>query len=100
LNATFDMDISQLSPIEAQLELARKLKLIRKSRGHSRNEAAHRSGVPAPTLRRFEDTGEISLRQFLMLCAVYGTLDAIPQMLPELTATTMDELIDQAARKR
>jgi len=92
--------LSTVTPKEAQVELARKLKSIRKSRGHSRSEAAHRSGVPAPTLRRFEDTGEISLRQFLMLCAVYGALETIRQMLPDQTATTMDELIDQASRNR
>nr|WP_084566988.1 helix-turn-helix transcriptional regulator [Congregibacter litoralis] len=94
------MVISSLSPFEVQLDLACKLKSVRKRLGHSRSEAAHRSGVPAPTLRRFEDTGEISLRQFLMLCAVYGALDVIPQALPGFTATTMDELIEQSGRPR
>lgn len=90
--------ISFKSPREVQIELADKLKATRKSRGHSRSVAADTSGVPAPTLRRFEETGEISLRQFLMLCAVYGSLDAVPKILPGQTANTMDELIDQASK--
>ena len=91
--------LSLYSPKDVQVALAGKLKAARKRRGHSRSEAAERSGVPAPTLRRFEVTGEISLRQFLMLCAVYGSLDAAADMYPDRPATTMDELIDQAGTK-
>lgn len=86
------------SPKDVQLELANKLKSIRKIRGHSRSEAAHRSGVPSPTLRRFENTGEISLRQLLMLCAVYGSLESVTHMFPEQIARTMDELIKQSSQ--
>lgn len=37
----------------------------------SRRSLAEQSGVPAPTIRRFEETGEISLRQF---CVLWCTL--------------------------
>ena len=32
--------------------------------------------MPESTIRRFEDTGEISLRQLLMSCDVYGNSGA------------------------
>lgn len=37
----------------------------------SRRSLAEQSGIPAPTIRRFEETGEISLRQF---CVLWATL--------------------------
>lgn len=86
------------SPNEVQTKLAFQLRSLRKRRGHSRSEAAHRSGVPSATLRRFEDTGEISLRQFLMLCAVYGSLESASSLFPDPTAKTMDEFVKQSRR--
>lgn len=39
----------------------------RKSLKKSRKALSEQTGIPAPTIRRFEDTGEISLRQFCVL---------------------------------
>ena len=69
------------SPYESQLELASLYKEARKSQKHSRREASKRTGVPEPTIRRFEDTGDISLRQFLVLCGTYGDLNEAPKLL-------------------
>lgn len=73
--------------------LAAVLRQRRRARKHSRKKAAEVSGVPAPTIRRFETTGEISLRQFLMLCARYGDLKRAEALFPEPGPTTMDELL-------
>ncbi len=86
------------SPIEVQRILAAELRRARKMRKHSRAEAATRSGVPAATIRRFEATGEISLRQLLMLCEVYGDLNKAIQVLEAPPAATMDELIARSGR--
>lgn len=81
------------SPREVQDHLAAALRQRRRARKHSRQEAANVSGVPAPTIRRFETTGEISLRQFLMLCARYGDLERAEALFPEPGPATMDELL-------
>ena len=81
------------SPREVQDHLAAALRQRRRSRKHSRQKAAEVSGVPAPTIRRFETTGEISLRQFLMLCAPYGDLERAEALFPEPGPATMDELL-------
>ena len=81
------------SPREVQDHLAAALHKRRRACKHSRQEAAAVSGVPAPTIRRFETTGEISLRQFLMLCAPYGDLKRAEALFPEPGPTTMDELL-------
>lgn len=78
---------------EVQQTLARDLKKRRRARRHSRAVASEQSGVPTPTLRRFETTGEISLRQFLMLVEVYGDLSTAIALLKPPPATSMDELV-------
>lgn len=87
------------SPREVQDHLAEVLRKRRCARKHSRQKAAEVSGVPSPTLRRFETTGEISLRQFLMLCAAYGDLARAPELLPEPEPATMAELLATHRKK-
>ena len=58
---------SLYSAAEVQQELAQWMRAMRRKRKLSRAALAERSAVPAPTLKRFETTGQISLRQFLLL---------------------------------
>lgn len=55
------------SAAEVQQELAQWVRAARRNQKLSRADLAERSTVPAPTLKRFETTGQISLRQFLLL---------------------------------
>ncbi|MFK5912758.1 MAG: helix-turn-helix transcriptional regulator [Woeseiaceae bacterium] len=85
--------LSILSVSDLSDELATSLKNKRKWLKHSRDKASELSGVPVPTLRRFEDTGEISLRQLLMLCQVYGDFSGFKNIFTIPTARTIDELL-------
>ena len=85
--------ISVNTPSETQANLGLQLKTRRKWSNHSRAEAARLSGVPTPTIRRFEDSGEISLRQFLMLCHAYGDLSLFDHVFPQPAAKSIDELV-------
>ena len=80
-------------PSEIQRSLSASFRTARKFRKHSRREASTRSGVPEATIRRFEDSGEISLRQMLMLCDVYGSLMTADSLFPKPEPQSMDELI-------
>lgn len=80
-------------PGEVQRSLAASFRAVREFRKHSRREASVRSGVPEGTIRHFEDTGNISLRQLLMLCDVYGSLVTAGSMFPKPEPQSMDELI-------
>jgi len=84
---------------EVQLETALKAKKRRKWLNYSREKASDISGVPAATIRKFEDTGEISFRQFLMLLQAYGDLSMTSKMFENSPAKTMDELIKLAKQK-
>lgn len=52
---------------DTQQAFAEYLKTKRKQAKLSREKLAVKSGVPAPTIKKFENTGQISLRQFLLL---------------------------------
>jgi len=92
--------ISIKSPAEIRLDLAEQARLKRKWMGHSRAEASKLTGIPAPTLRKFENTGEISLRQFMMLVHVYGDLSSFDKIFPQAIAKSMDELIELNAKEK
>ena len=91
--------LSILSPSDLSDELAKSLKDKRKWLKHSREKASELSGVPVPTLRRFEDTGEISLRQLLMLCQVYGDPSVFKSVFAIPKARTIDELLKSKSKK-
>ena len=59
--------MSVLSAHETQLSLAAYVQQRRKALKWSRAVLAERSTVPAPTIKKFETTGQISLRQLLLL---------------------------------
>jgi transcriptional regulator with XRE-family HTH domain len=65
------------------LQIGAALKKRRIALGLKQKEAAARAGVTLPTLRKFEQTGQISLERFMKLCRIYRmdmhVLNAIEQ---------------------
>jgi len=56
---------------------------------------AERSGVPLPTLRKFEQKGAISLESFLKLQMVLGGLESILKAteIKEIEFSSIDEVL-------
>ena len=71
--------LSLISPFKAQKKLAENVRLRRLDMELTQEGLAQRSGVPLPTLRKFEQKGTISLESFLKLLMVLGGLDDIIQ---------------------
>lgn len=69
------------TPKQVMLQLGDRVRQLRKAQKMSRQELADRSGVPAPTLRKFEQTGLISLESLLKLVNVFGRLEEFEQLL-------------------
>ncbi len=69
------------TPKQVMLQLGDRVRQLRKTKKMSRQELADRSGVPAPTLRKFEQTGSISLESLLKLVIVFGRLEEFEQLL-------------------
>ncbi len=69
--------LSLLSSTDVQHQLAESVKLKRKQMKLSRRALAERSTVPATTIKKFETTGQISLRQFILLWQCVDQLERL-----------------------
>jgi transcriptional regulator with XRE-family HTH domain len=89
--------LSLLSPFDVQLALSQFVKTTRKSQGYSVKAFCEKTGVPDSTIRQFEKTGEISLRQFLMIYSEVGKLTDIQQLTQKShIPNSLDEVINNA----
>ncbi len=69
------------SPLEICLELAQRHKTFRKKLKLSQAEMAERSGVSLGSLKRFENTGKVSLESLLKLTHLLGRLKDFDNVL-------------------
>ena len=83
INSTHPGLLSLWTPGDVQTRLCDHVRHLRKQRKWSREKLSSFCGVPAPTIKRFETSGEISLRQFLLIASSLGMLDGIYQLLTE-----------------
>lgn len=72
--------------------LAANCKARRLEKGYSRKTLSERTGVPAPTLERFERTGKISLESFCRLAIEFDYFDEMAAILGRTKYTTSREL--------
>ena len=82
----------QISSGELIQQLAERLKTRRLVKGLSRQALAELSGVPAPTIARFEQQHAISMRQYLDLAIALGYADQLQVLMQEAIYKTMEEL--------
>lgn len=87
--------ISFITASQAQKQLAINVRLRRLELDLTQQGLAQRSGVPLPTLRKFEQKGVISLEGFLKLQMVLGGLEKlIKSTEPEpLQFASIDEVL-------
>jgi len=87
--------LSLITPRDISLEIAADLKRIRlEVYQWKRDTLAEKSGVPSSTIKRFETTGEVSLRQLLRLVFVLGYLDRMEGLFhTDVEGMSMDDFI-------
>lgn len=64
----------------------------RLEKGLSRVHLANLSGVPAPTIAKFETTGKISLESFVKIVLVFDGFDDLSRIMSRAKYSTMEEL--------
>lgn len=62
-------------PNDVKLELAEKIKVLRKKAGYTQQELAKRTQVSYGSIKRFEQTGEISLIHLLEIARILDVLE-------------------------
>jgi transcriptional regulator with XRE-family HTH domain len=65
------------SPAEMARRLAERVKALRLVRGWSQKEMAARAGLPLPSYRLFERSGQIALVRFVRLLDVLGVAEEL-----------------------
>jgi transcriptional regulator with XRE-family HTH domain len=63
------------SPLATLIEMAKKVRALRKQMGYSQAELASRSGVSLGSIKRFERTGQISLEALLKVANLLDRLN-------------------------
>ncbi|ASS48656.1 MAG: transcriptional regulator [Candidatus Fluviicola riflensis] len=87
-------------PTDLLLELAEKHKSLRKHAGYSQRELAERSGVSLASIKRFEQTGLISLESLLQLAAVLDRLKDFETVFnPTEDFSRIEQLFTKTPRK-
>ena len=87
--------LSLLTARDLQMSLASAVRERRRLHRLSRRALALDSTVPPPTIKRFETTGEISLRQFLLLWQCVDRLDRIAALCnpPQTRPKSIDDVL-------
>ena len=78
------------TPLEVSKALAERHRNLRKQLKMSQEEMAERSGVSLGTLKRFENTGKISLDSLMKLMHLLGRLNELDKLL--LPKETLDDV--------
>ncbi len=88
-----------LTPVDAQGLLARHFKELRLTAGFKRSTLATRSGVTESSLKRFETSGEVSLKNLLRLAHALGRLQEFEPIFQVDEADSLEELKTSAKKK-
>lgn len=94
-----NLDEFGLMPMEIQKEIARKEKERRKDKGLTQEELARRAGLSLSSLRRFEQTGEISFASLVRIGSVLDDEKAFLDLFAPQEYQTMKELLNAKRRK-
>lgn len=86
-------------PIEIQKEIARKEKERRREKGITQEEMARRADLSLSSLRRFEQTGEISFASLIRIGSVLDDEKAFLGLFAPQEFKTMRELLEEKRRK-
>ncbi len=92
--------LSLITVSKAQEQIAENVRLQRLEIGLTQQGLSERSGVPLPTLRKFEQKGLISLEAFLKLQMVLGGLENVIKSIEPKTSvfSSIDEVLEASKK--
>ena len=85
-------------PKEIAKDIATREKNVRKRKKLTQAELSSRAGVSLASLKRFEQTGEISLVSLLKLASVLDELDEFNNLFTRKEYHSIQEVIDEKNR--
>ncbi len=88
------------TPKEIAHLLAGKARELRLMKEWTRDELAARSGISVSSLKRFEQTGQISLERLLKIAMALDALDGFAQLFEKPEAQTLAEFEQRAVTRQ
>ncbi len=82
------------TPAEITLELAKRVKKIRKRRKITQKQLADRSNVSYASLRKFEETGQISLISLTKIAMELGLASELKALFTQPVYLNIDEVLN------
>jgi len=86
------------TPYDVSLELAEKARAKRKYMKLTQMELAKKSGVSLSSLKRFEQTGEISLSSLLKIAMALDSLNDFEKVFEKPEYTSIEEILNDKNR--
>lgn len=86
--------IKRKTPREMQTDIALRVKEIRKRRKISQQRLAEKSGVSLGSVKRFESTGEISLKSLIKIAIALEIDDELSELFAEVPFLSIEEIIN------
>jgi len=88
----YSFDIFDKSPERLAMIMAENCRKRRLDKGLSRRSLSEMTGIPEPTIERFETKGKISLEAFLKLVIKFDWFDEMSAIMSKSKFTTGEEL--------
>ena len=88
------IDLSSKTPSELGIMIALNVRARRKARKLSLKRLSEMSGVSYGSMKRFESSGEISLKSLLKIAIVLDCTDAFEQLFANAQPQSIQEIID------
>jgi len=80
--------------LDIKMNLAKRIRARRKEAKISQTELAERSGVSLGSIKRFENSGEISLASLLCIAVVLGYESDFDKLFERKNYQSLDEIIN------
>jgi transcriptional regulator with XRE-family HTH domain len=94
------LSIIENSPKTVIVGVAERVKQRRLERALTQKELAKRAGIPLPTYRRFERTGEISFSSLVLLGMALGMTAEFGELFNTKTYSGIDDLLRQSKKRK
>jgi transcriptional regulator with XRE-family HTH domain len=97
------ISVNMIGLKEMQKLIAEQARRLRLEHNLSQQTLSERSGVSYGSLKKFEQTGQISMESLLKLAIILGRMDDFKLLFapaPLASALSLDQLIESGKRKR
>ena len=88
------MDLIWETPSEMAMDLAKRIRKIRKRKKLTQVQLAQRSNVSYGALKKFEQTGEISLISLIKIAMELNVSDEIKELFTDPVYLSIDEVLN------